>query len=661
MDVTLFHGATAGDHSRAKYGERTHMDDLEDLNNAVDKFAYSLSVFKEEARSLANFEYADFIGLDFDGGTTIEEITNRVNALNYKASISETKSSRIEKNGITAERFRVIFQPSRRITDIDTFNNLWQFMYTLFPEADKACKNADRYFAKSKTAGVYLEGTTINLPAQLVINDNKKSENAVKISQITNNTIPPRIVLTKNVTYFLQMAPTGSLNGQFNTMLNKAAFDLARSGLPKNLSQILLEESSPQPFDEQDHRTFNSGWMGGEKRGSLPILGNVSKIPDDVVFDILESELKGKFLIMEDERGRRGQIIEVADDNSVKISSESKIISQISKILLERTGTFMITDKVKRHAEGWIHITEPFVGDIKPVGFKSEPGFAFHKLDFDPASGKSPIFDEFLARTTNNEELCAFIWSLFEPESDTQQYLWLYGDGGNGKSSLGDFLSQCLGSSYMSKNGVNAYNNKNFSSTLIGKRLAVFEDSNSTKFVQSGTFKELTGGGLVEVEAKYEHAYSTRLFVKFMFLSNFEPEISSKQADLRRLILCHVGPITGEVNPHYKQLLWEERSAILFKCQQAYNKLNNKGLIKVKTLPNLNIAADSELPFHAVFEEYLKPGSEIEALELYNLVKGGLKINGLSQKQFKDWLQREKCVTIKNNNNKLTYVGVSRK
>ena len=83
--------------------------------------------------------------------------------------------------------------------------------------------------------------------------------------------------------------------------------------------------------------------------------------------------------------------------------------------------------------------------DISPVNLKTDSGLCWHRLPFDLEDGPTPVFDEMFSRIDAPKSVMAWIGSLLDPQADLQQYLWIYGDGQNGKSSLSNFLRKVLG------------------------------------------------------------------------------------------------------------------------------------------------------------------------------------------------------------------------
>lgn len=216
----------------------------------------------------------------------------------------------------------------------------------------------------------------------------------------------------------------------------------------------------------------------------------------------------------------------------------------------------------------WKSLSNP-IPKPKMVRWKDEEGYTYRRLPWPMQTGETPLFDEMMGRTTNADALMAFIGSIFVEQSDRQQYLWVHGQGQNGKGALNLFLNKALGGAYCAQ-VVPTPGDKFWTSGLLGARLVAFGDCNNTSFVTGGLFKSLTGGDPIRIEMKGKQPFTTELNAKFIFLSNERPRINSEKADMRRLILCEMEQITCEVDPQYQKRLWEEGGAFLTKCLHKY-------------------------------------------------------------------------------------------
>lgn len=121
--------------------------DLDELGRLATSTSYSLATFKNGHRNVENFERADAIGLDFDDGMSLEDAKRAFAP--YKHLILPTKSHRKDKNGVIADRFRVILFLATPITDIETYYATWHALQAQFPACDPACKDPSRMYYKS--------------------------------------------------------------------------------------------------------------------------------------------------------------------------------------------------------------------------------------------------------------------------------------------------------------------------------------------------------------------------------------------------------------------------------------------------------------------------------------------------------------------------------
>lgn len=111
---------------------------------------WSPIVWKNNYARTDNFDFSDFLALDFDspGDETLEEI-NR-NLCDHKRIIATTKSHQKEKNGIICDRFRLIIPWDRRISSYDDYKFNYKKVLERFSWADKQCHDGARFFFPSK-------------------------------------------------------------------------------------------------------------------------------------------------------------------------------------------------------------------------------------------------------------------------------------------------------------------------------------------------------------------------------------------------------------------------------------------------------------------------------------------------------------------------------
>ncbi len=248
------------------------------------------------------------------------------------------------------------------------------------------------------------------------------------------------------------------------------------------------------------------------------------------------------------------------------------------------------------------------------LGWKSDPRPALHKLPFDPEvisdpDTACPLFCELMSRTSNRVTLMAWIGSLFDEHSQRQQYAWIYGEGGNGKSALIRCLMNALGPVAASENPPTR-DNKHWTCGLSNKRLVVFPDCNNVSFVTSGDFKQLTGEDPVRMDPKGKPVFYENIDAKFLIISNDKPRITSSRADLRRVLFFSIAPLPDSAKvDNYEPRLAAEVPAFLKLCWEVY-KLVTKGepryefVVDDKTEIE-TLVEDHELEFQAFVDEKL--------------------------------------------------------
>lgn len=126
----------------------------------------STSVFKNGKRNKANFLYAECIGLDIDNDkpNTPSLSLNEAKKIfsQFKHIILSSKSHNIEKNGIIAERFRVILFTDYLIQKAEDFYATWFWLKEQFPWIDVQCKDPSRFWYQHREVlSVNEQGKTI--------------------------------------------------------------------------------------------------------------------------------------------------------------------------------------------------------------------------------------------------------------------------------------------------------------------------------------------------------------------------------------------------------------------------------------------------------------------------------------------------------------------
>jgi phage/plasmid-associated DNA primase len=197
--------------------------------------------------------------------------------------------------------------------------------------------------------------------------------------------------------------------------------------------------------------------------------------------------------------------------------------------------------------------------DIAPVLFKSDNGWTWHRLAYDPDDSdqdaaefwETELFPRF---KTNKEAFLSWCGSLFDANSPRVLCPWLYGEGASGKGTLAMFLMQCMGRAGTTVDPEHLSFDKFALEALEGKRFA-FVDETPAKLPTSSKFKRLTGERIQLVNRKGQKAVPMRVDAKFMFASNQFPQIKSGKEFARRIMPVSFEAISGVVERNKEDVI----------------------------------------------------------------------------------------------------------
>lgn len=352
--------------------------------------------------------------------------------------------------------------------------------------------------------------------------------------------------------------------------------------------------------------------------------------------------LNENFLVYEDERGRNS-LLQKCSGNIVK-SIECDPARKFATKHLDSIGQTLPSKTVQTLIESWID-RAPSIKELPPLFTLDKTELAFGRLTHEIKEMETPLFDDFIERCgPNGEAVKAFIWAALDSKIKLQQYLWLYGEGGDGKGSFCRLLNRIVGDD--SYTGLNA-KDPHWPAMCVGKRIAAFNDATNTSVQLSSVFKQVTGGDKVGVTQKFEKAVSAALNTLFIFTTNEQISILDNKSDRRRAIYVEVAPSTRTFE-NYEESLFSEVSGILFKAQKAFEEnyqkvtkhiLNDQSALEDKI-------EDNEVEFESVFEDYFQyeEGSSLKKTEVYKKIQKHF-LNTHQQKRFKEYMKKKYGIT----------------
>lgn len=295
----------------------------------------------------------------------------------------------------------------------------------------------------------------------------------------------------------------------------------------------------------------------------------------------------------------------------------------------------------------------------RAFGFRGDDFDCFHRMEFDLDLKKTfhedikptPIWNELMGRTHNSYAMKAFYGSLLIEESYLQQYLYVFGDGGDGKGAMIRAIKRLFGAAAYSKQRGPRIEDKHYGVSFNNKRLVAFTDSRDPSVVRADYVMALTGDDGLEVEPKREAGYNIPPYCKLIFLSNKWPKLDNQASEIRRIILCWVDPrpagpdgLMVDDPVGYEASLWAEMGDFLKQCLNAYHEQcprhgmipqSDEAKAKVRSL-TVGLQNDS---FQEFFEDnfVISPGSFVTVKTFNERVRREIK-ESPKRTLFKEWL-----------------------
>lgn len=374
---------------------------------------------------------------------------------------------------------------------------------------------------------------------------------------------------------------------------------------------------------------------------------------------IINDGLTERFYLVQPEIGKK-LVIEEYAPGIVRYVPKQHVVNCLLTHLEkyhEYESKFALTNEEGHFCVKYWMATGAVISTPKIVGELNETALVFHRLPFDICDGLTPTFDEFFARCSNALSIQAWIGSLFFEESDRQQYVWIYGEGGDGKGALTHTLEKVFGPSSCCPGLPEKGAGRFWTYQLLGKRLITLPECQLYTFPNSTLFKQLTGGDSVSFEQKGQDSFTTRPNCKFLFSSNERPKIDSARANQRRIIYGEVQSPTQSVDDLIataviEGAMWNEVPHFIYRCKELFLKLSpGMGIIPTdnrifKDLADLNEETEDVI-FHKYFTE--DKHSNVLSSELKTIYKN----EGFSPQEirtFQKFISRKyKCIAGRTN------------
>lgn len=278
------------------------------------------------------------------------------------------------------------------------------------------------------------------------------------------------------------------------------------------------------------------------------------------------------------------------EEKTAFLTNKENIASDLSHFCGQLAGVCKIYNatlsRCKSVIDRWAYKKRPLQKIPPPWGFKSSVEVCFNRLPYDPIelagdeesleilSQYAPYFSELLMRVSNRPAFCAMIGSLFYLDASRKQALWLWGPPGGGKSQLAILLSALMGDASVSFEN-DDFDGAFWKADLIDKR-AAYIDEGDPNFLNSNSFKALTGKRNKRINQKFIRAFEAHINTIIFASSNDAPSIPNDPALMCRVVPCWVKPM--EESHKIPETILEERfkeeaAYIAGHCMRVYRRL----------------------------------------------------------------------------------------
>lgn len=220
-------------------------------------------------------------------------------------------------------------------------------------------------------------------------------------------------------------------------------------------------------------------------------------------------------------------------------------------------------------------LKEDLLGDIKPVTLTTSDEISLFKVDFTHEDNPvlNPFMKDFLSRVSDHEYLCAITWLMFNGQK-SPYVVYLYGTGGEGKSSFLNVLAQEVGT-FVAFQKYNQFSNYN----MHGKAMILLTENTDTFLLQDQVVKQLTGNSKVHCEEKHTKGSFTASLPGTLYAdANKMLKLKGEEAEFRRLRIFKVKKpqYKEQLDMHtYQANLAENFNGFLNYCRQCFEKVGS--------------------------------------------------------------------------------------
>lgn len=245
----------------------------------------------------------------------------------------------------------------------------------------------------------------------------------------------------------------------------------------------------------------------------------------------------------------------------------------------------------------WCHRPEVHIANM--TNDLTTPAFAYFDLN-SLSEGPTPDFDGFLTGIYPEcrDTFMAAVYATFYASSQLSQYIWLHGEGGDGKSSFLAAIAEFAGKRLACSLNATAIKSDFGLEECVNKRVVIISDVKTGLTVKSGIIHNLTGHDPIWVNRKNKPGMTVTFNPVLWIASNDAPDVDfSNPNESRRCIYIRVKKPdkdvqkkmyfldeNGEIKlgkngrPQFngydlKSKLVAEMPHILYKCKEAFDRV----------------------------------------------------------------------------------------
>lgn len=201
-----------------------------------------------------------------------------------------------------------------------------------------------------------------------------------------------------------------------------------------------------------------------------------------------------------------------------------------------------------------------------------------------------PIMQEMFSRIKYGPQVAALFWGIYTGEYKGRQCLWLQGGGGEGKSTIINFLCDQLFKQqfgYVAADETKVTDSARFFiDTVKDSKVIVFQECLDDNLLNSGLIKAISSGvEALSAEGKGTKAKTVYVDAAVMVVSNILPRVEDAEYSISRAMVSHMSPRVDsdgnpmENDPNIAKKMEGELPGFLAWAEEQFNELYVGGSI----------------------------------------------------------------------------------